>query len=522
MKKLLFTTLVLLLAGFMTYAQTVKVTFRVNMAVAAYNGAFKIGTDSVTVRGNFQVDAGDTAHYGANQNWGGYYFKMTKGANDSIYSVTATFQDSSIGKSYLFKFVMDDGGWENDPNRTFTLGSNDTTLPVYWYNRDSVYNVAPKHLYTVTFIADISQYIGTEPGKFDPSKDSIQVMGLGAWGGYMFSNIGGDVVMKEDPFTIGLYTTTVTFTAPEGDSTAWKFKAFPDSVFGNGGGYENYAGNRWLHFTTDTVDTVGPISPSLTILQPGITSPVSVIFHVDMRNAKDFHTGKTIDPSTINFVGLKGSIAVFGLWGGNWVAADTADSTVGFPKTMWVLNDDGKDGDNVAGDHIWSIKMVLPAGTPSGYTEYKFGCDYPGVDTVNGGSTPLDNEMTTGKNHFFNIAAGAPIVLNNIFGVQDSVSAFTDVKKENSNIPDKFNLSQNYPNPFNPSTIINYSIPKSQMVTLKIYNILGQEVATLVNHEQTAGNYKVTFDASRLSSGVYFYSLRTGNFSAVKKMMLLK
>ena len=292
-------------------------------------------------------------------------------------------------------------------------------------------------------------------------------------------------------------------------------------TIGNGGGYEN-GSNRWLCFTADTVDTLGPFVPNITILQPAITSPVTVTFHVDMRNAKDYHTGKAIDPSTINFVGLKGSIAVFGAWGGNWAVADTADSVVGTPKTMWALNDDGKNGDDVAGDHIWSITMNLPAGTPSGYTEYKFGCDYPGVDTVNSGSQYLDNDLGFGVNHFFNIAAGAPIVLNNIFGVQDTVSTFTAVKKENNNIPNKFNLSQNYPNPFNPSTVINYSIPKSQLVTLKIYNILGQEVATLVNQEQVAGNYKVTFDASRLSSGVYFYSIKTGNFSAVKKMMLLK
>ncbi len=516
MKKLLFTTLVILLAGFVVYSQAqVNVTFKVNMETAIYNGIFKVATDSVAVRGDFQMAAGDTA------DWYGYHFKMTKGASDSIYSVTAVFPDSDAGKTYQFKFAMSNDGWESSANKTFILGTNDTTLGPYWFNNDSTHITATKHLYTVTFIADLSSYIGTSVGKFDPSKDSIQIMGLSNWGGFTVTDLSGPVVLTPDPFTIGLYTTTLTLTGPEGDSTAWKFKAFPDSVFGNGGGYEN-GDNRWLYFTADTVDTLGPLVPNITILQPAITSPVTVTFHVDMRNAKDYHTGKAIDPSTINFVGLKGSIDAFGAWGGNWAVADTADSVVGTPKTMWALNDDGKNGDDVAGDHIWSLTMNLPAGTPSGYTEYKFGCNYPGVDTVNGGSSYLDNEMKANVNHFFNIAAGAPIVLNNIFGVQDSVSAFTAVKKENSNIPNKFNLSQNYPNPFNPSTVINYSIPKSQMVMLKIYNILGQEVATLVNQEQVAGNYKVTFDASRLSSGVYFYSIKTGNFSAVKKMMLLK
>ncbi len=110
----------------------------------------------------------------------------------------------------------------------------------------------------------------------------------------------------------------------------------------------------------------------------------------------------------------------------------------------------------------------------------------------------------------------------NWFPTQKAQWEVTDVKQVKPSVPANFKLAQNYPNPFNPSTVINYSLPKSQMVTLRVYNILGQEVATLVNQEQSAGNYQVTFNADRLSSGVYFYSIRTGNFTAVKKMMLLK
>jgi hypothetical protein len=99
----------------------------------------------------------------------------------------------------------------------------------------------------------------------------------------------------------------------------------------------------------------------------------------------------------------------------------------------------------------------------------------------------------------------------------------TSVKMTNSkNLPTEFELSQNYPNPFNPSTTIQYSLPASGSVTLKVYNIVGQEVATLVDNYQTAGSYQAQFDASRLSTGVYFYTLKAGNFSQVKKMMLLK
>ncbi|MFA6542060.1 MAG: T9SS type A sorting domain-containing protein, partial [Bacteroidota bacterium] len=85
-----------------------------------------------------------------------------------------------------------------------------------------------------------------------------------------------------------------------------------------------------------------------------------------------------------------------------------------------------------------------------------------------------------------------------------------------------FTLDQNYPNPFNPSTTISYAIPQPAQVTLKVYNIVGQEVATLVNGYQTSGRYDVTFNASRMASGVYFYRLQTGSFSNIKKMVLLK
>jgi hypothetical protein len=81
---------------------------------------------------------------------------------------------------------------------------------------------------------------------------------------------------------------------------------------------------------------------------------------------------------------------------------------------------------------------------------------------------------------------------------------------------------QNYPNPFNPTTKINFAIPKQGLVTLKVYDVLGREVANLVNEVKTAGNYIVDFDASYLASGVYFYKLEVNGFTDVKRMMLIK
>jgi hypothetical protein len=102
-------------------------------------------------------------------------------------------------------------------------------------------------------------------------------------------------------------------------------------------------------------------------------------------------------------------------------------------------------------------------------------------------------------------------------------SGCVDVKPINiSGIHDRYELLQNYPNPFNPTTTIQFSLPESQNVILKIYNILGQEVATLLNENMRAGVYTADFDATRLSTGLYIYRLRAGSFTGSKKMLLLK
>jgi ligand-binding sensor domain-containing protein len=110
---------------------------------------------------------------------------------------------------------------------------------------------------------------------------------------------------------------------------------------------------------------------------------------------------------------------------------------------------------------------------------------------------------------------GAGLVIFNEGGV------VTDIKGVFSVNPNHYKLKQNYPNPFNPSTTIEYSIPETSNVTLKVFGLLGSEVATLVNKIQTQGNHEVEFNASGLTSGLYFYRLKTGNLVETKKMILL-
>jgi hypothetical protein len=101
-------------------------------------------------------------------------------------------------------------------------------------------------------------------------------------------------------------------------------------------------------------------------------------------------------------------------------------------------------------------------------------------------------------------------------------TAPTDVKGSPNATPTSYALDQNYPNPFNPSTMIQFEIPEARFVTLKVYNLLGQEVATLINNQLGAGRYRAEFDGRNLPSGRYLYRLQAGTYTETKKMVLVK
>ena len=107
----------------------------------------------------------------------------------------------------------------------------------------------------------------------------------------------------------------------------------------------------------------------------------------------------------------------------------------------------------------------------------------------------------------------AQIIYNYITGVDD------EQKTESLR---SFQLYQNYPNPFNPRTKLKYQIPELRFVTLTVYDILGNEIETLINEEKASGTYQIEFDASALTSGIYFYKLQAGSFVETKKMVLMK
>ena len=141
---------------------------------------------------------------------------------------------------------------------------------------------------------------------------------------------------------------------------------------------------------------------------------------------------------------------------------------------------------------------------------------------TDGGSIDTTGLLTAGSaGGVFTVTATEPA-----FGLQASrqytvVEGPTGIKSENKGQIDGFSLAQNYPNPFNPTTTIHYALPKESHVSLNIFNLLGKQVAELVNESKTAGSYSVRFDASTLASGLYLYKIQMGGYTAVRKMVLL-
>jgi hypothetical protein len=155
------------------------------------------------------------------------------------------------------------------------------------------------------------------------------------------------------------------------------------------------------------------------------------------------------------------------------------------------------------------------------------------TDSVFNGSMPIFNgTIVLNRGYGFvyeeieqSISSLVGVIINGVQQGTITTSLYNRLDAPRETTPQKatgFKLSQNYPNPFNPTTIISYQLPVSSQITLKVYDVLGREVATLVNERKAAGSYEATFDAGKLASGVYLYKLQAGEFVSTKKMLLVK
>lgn len=489
----------MLLSVPLAFAQN-PVKFEVNMNYQILSGLFSISSDSVAVRGSFN-------------SWGTLW--MTKDANDSIYTAVDTLADSLVSDTIQYKFYSTNTnvGWESTVpspavggNRWFKLVSGGQIVGPYYFNQDSTVGVKVN----VTFSVNMS--FMEQTNYFQPdSGDKVFLRGDIMPGGW-----GPGTQMIENISNPGHYSVTVPLTSTPGDTSGYKYFIQTTRVLPplppNGGWEEGPHGANYP-FVFPSQNEVVPER-----FFDGITgvlkTPVTVIFSVDMRHAIDAITGQPF-PSVDSVVIGGSEPPLSWLYGQAW--ADSMSSLV--------LYDDGTHGDLKAGDSIYSGTFTFPKGSVNKVWFMYSAFYHPGYPTSGGIEQNEENTQNNFDNHQMMLPDSAgtnPIRLTtNIFGNYLDTTV-TPVRSTPNPVPKSFALSQNYPNPFNPTTMIRYSVPQNSQVTLNVYNVLGQKVATLYSGMQKAGNYEVQFDATRFASGVYFYRLQAGSFSSIKKMMLLK
>lgn len=505
MKKLV-TVLIMLFCVTMLFAD-IPVTFQVDMSIKTLESAFVPGTDNVTIRGDFMDEMGLSSDWFPDE---GPYV-LTDEDVDTTYTLTLNFPDSTEGTTFYYKYQINDATWENDPNHEFTVASPSTIIPSVYFDRDSVITVMATNF--VHFSLDLTSFYGSGLGYFDPSTDSIKIEGF--WGDGVSAELSDESARwcKENVWQPGLFETTITIVAEEGKVPEFKAHAFPEDHFENWG-WES-TDNKSFTVLGDSQDIYISYVPDIVPKLEPLENDLTVLFTVDVSNAYNrWLPDVQVDPATITHVGLKGQNEILGSWGGTWELSDTTDGN------LLMLNDLGADGDVTAGDNIWSKNVTFTAGITGGPCLYKYSIYYPNSDTL----YSHDNEMPTqDQNHYIYISPDNPTTMNDIFGLPSVNGTPTGVdEKSDVKVAEKITLSQNYPNPFNPTTTIGFSLPKNDFAKLSVFNILGQKVATLVDQDMRAGYHTVKFDASMLSSGVYFVRLQSVGQVQTRKMMLLK
>jgi|GEM_PF-2134318 len=305
-------------------------------------------------------------------------------------------------------------------------------------------------------------------------------------------------------------------------------------------------GNSWVKQNIDNLQ--GVYSTAFSDVNNGVVVGSSGAVYKTTNSGSSWTklnsgTNKTLygvsfpDPQNIIAVGDSGVIIKSSDGGNTWivkyVSANNALRGVSFRDGMngWIVGESGKIIQTTNGGSNWIYKetgMTVDLNSVQFLDIYNIiiaGNNGTVLRSKDGGAT-WSIQNTDTKTNFYGVCFRNPqtgwIVGQNSSILKTTNGGYNGLIDKKNNEPQSFVLSQNYPNPFNPTTQINYSVPKECKVTLKVYDILGHEVATLVNGTKSAGSYMVSFDASKLSTGVYIYRLEAGANMFSKKLMLIK
>jgi hypothetical protein len=259
--------------------------------------------------------------------------------------------------------------------------------------------------------------------------------------------------------------------------------------------------NFRTYYITSAVSGIKYEKPAITIVQQNINIPRKILVTSTRNRNPRYHYSSNSGATWVidQLMGTSSTVTA------DFTTCNSDSLTAGGQYAiMGFVTDDG--------DSVNVKQLTIPPSIT--YNYYKRNSNQS--SGVVAPSTTIYKVGTT-KHSAFAYAGFGP---SNIFFNAEQL--FTGIEPIGNNVPDRFELSQNYPNPFNPVTNINFSIPKTGMVKLVVYDITGKQVQELVNGNYNAGSYKVDFNAALLASGVYFYKIETEGFTDVKKMMLIK
>jgi hypothetical protein len=479
MKRVLALAGALMVAG---SASAAVINWQLNMNVQIGLGNFVPGVDQVVVRGYFN-------------GWGGTNPTLTDPDNDGIY--TGSFDQGAFAGPYEYKYVIIHGWgdeWEWVSNRPYTYTEPTIDLPLEYFNNvttlPGVCDVEP------TFSVDMGVQIAT--GAFNPGAgDLIVIRGpFNGWGGttHPLSNVGGTIYEGTFPFAAQAETSPIEY----------KF------VIVSGGDNWESSPNRLSYADCDWVDTDNDgykegSFPTVFFANVGwdaiIDHPVTVNFHIDASRVSCFFAngGAPVYDgiaaySDVDFISVHGFFNNWPGWDGNINAMYRAINL---------------------GSCQWLVSVTFPTGSAKNQI-YKFG--------LNG----FDNEAGFGQDHSVDLGAAGVESFFDVFvefgsnGTQwDCFSGCVETVDARET-PSSFALAQNVPNPFNPATTLSFTLDQTANASLKVYDLSGAQVATLVNGVLEAGTHEVVFDGSKLASGVYVYTLQSEGAVESRKMVLVK